>query len=303
MSEDLKQPRIECIARTRDVCGEGVVWHPQEDAVYWTDINRRLLHRCKLPAKEVQTWEFDQPVTAVALTSDAGVLLIALGGRVILWDAAREREISTVFELAGWPAARCNDARVDPGGTLWIGTMQNNVRADGGALPVTEALGQLISVDARGRARIWREGVGIANTVAWSPNGETLYFGDTLMNRIDAFDFAVGHGVLSGPREFAAGFERGLPDGSAVDCEGYLWNCRFGGGCIVRFAPDGAVDRVIDTAVPNPTTCTFGGDDMKTLFFTSAAGEPGVSTPSDEDGGLFRMCVGVAGLPCTPFAL
>ena len=304
LSEELMQPRIECVARTRDVCGEGVVWSPVEDAVYWTDINRRLLHRCRLGSKTVDTWEFDQPVTAVTLTSDAGLLLIVLGGRVILWDVASEREIRTVFKLVGWPAIRCNDARVDRGGVLWIGTMQNNVRADGGTSPVTEAVGQLISVDAGGNARTWREGVGIANTVAWSPDGEVLYFGDTLRNRIDAFDFAAGRGILSGPRRFAAGLDRGLPDGSAIDSEGCLWNCRFGGGCIVRFAQSGSVDRVVETAVPNPTTCTFGSQDMRTLYFTSAAGEAARSSDAEEEnGGLFRMRVDVPGLACTPFAL
>jgi sugar lactone lactonase YvrE len=293
--------QIRCVAATADVCGEGVVWHPGEQAVFWTDINRRLLHRwtaADVGSRNIETWEFDQPVTSTALTEDPARILIVLGGRVILWDIHRQRCDAVLFELAEWPRVRCNDARVSPNGTLWLGTMQNNVRSDGGGTPVTEHVGQLLSLDAKGEARVWHDGLGIANTIAWSSEGDHMYFGDTLKNALYVCDFDPAVNAIANRRIFDDEFARGLPDGSAVDEEGCLWNCRYGGGCIVRFRPDGSVGEVIETPMENPTNCAFGGSDGRTLYVTSASGSDTVGR-----GALFAMKTEVAGLAGTPFRL
>jgi sugar lactone lactonase YvrE len=179
--------------------------------------------------------------------------------------------------------------------------MQNNVRSDGTTAPITENLGELLCLDASGRTKVWHASIGIANTVAWSPAGDRLYFGDTLRNLIYSCEFDAGSGPATPPGTFTKDFSRGLPDGSAMDLEGYLWNCRYGGSSIVRFAPDGSVAEVIETPVKNPTTCAFGGEDLKTLYITSA-----MDTDSDEGGlggSLFSMQVEVAGLPSSRFRL
>ncbi len=288
---------IHYIANTHDICGEGVVWHPEEKAVYWTDINRRLLHCYTAADAGVRTWKFDQPVTAVELTSDPKLLLIVLGGSIIMWDIENCSRTATLFHLASWPVVRCNDARVGPDGALWFGTMQNNVTSDGGSTPITENLGELFSLDARGQVKVWHEGIGITNTVAWSPDGSQMFFGDTISNRIYVSSFDRALGLTAEPQIFIDGFDRGQPDGSAVDAEGYLWNCRYGGNCIVRFAPDGSVAEVVEVPAKNPTTCAFGGADLKTLYITSAAG-------ADAAGGaLFSMRVETAGLPQNRFRL
>jgi len=293
------QSSIRCMARTADVCGEGVVWHPAHNAVYWTDVNRGLLHRLLLSSNHLQTWEFDEPVVALTLTTNPEELLVVLGGHILLWNPERDRRDTILYMLPQWPATRCNDARVDPAGTLWFGTMQNNVAADGSTREVTEHIGQLISLDAHGVVKTWQSGVGISNTIAWSPTDDLMYFGDTLRNEISVYDYDKSAQQISRRRVFSEGFDRGLPDGSAMDVEGFLWNCRYGGGCIVRLAPDGTVDLIIDTTVPNPTTCAFGGPDWKTLYFSSA-GE-GTQRGGVEDGGLFSMRTHVAGLPATSF--
>jgi sugar lactone lactonase YvrE len=291
---------IRCVARTADVCGEGAVWRAADEAVYWTDINRRLIHRLRSSSAQVDTWTFDQPVTALALTTDDARLLVVLGGRVLLWDPATDARSEPIYILPGWPEVRANDARVGPDGVLWFGTMQNNVDKHGNTRPVTEHVGELISLDALGRTRSWLGRFGISNTVAWSPARDVMYFGDTLGNVIYECDFGAEKNITR-QRVFTQGFERGLPDGSAMDSEGFLWNCRYGGGCIVRFAPSGEVDAVIDVPVPNPTTCVFGGADLRTLYFTSA-GE-GIQAAGPGAGGLFSMRVPVRGLPPTLFEL
>ena len=295
------QASIQCIAKTADVCGEGVVWHAGHNAVYWTDINRRLLHRLLLGSNGLDTWEFDEPVTALTLTTDQEILIVVLGGHILLWNPATDRRDTILYKLAEWPDVRCNDAHVDPSGTLWFGSMQNNVLADSSTRPVTEYIGGLLSIGAEGKAKTWETGIGISNTVAWSPSGDNMYFADTLRNQIYIYDYDKLTQEISSRRVFSERFGRGLPDGSAVDSDGCLWNCRYGGGCIVRFAPDGSLDLVIDTPVSNPTTCAFGGPDLRTFYFTSA-GE-GMQRGGDEDGGLFSMRALVPGLPTTPFRL
>lgn len=290
-----------CIAATGDICGEGVAWHPEKADVYWTDINRCLLHRYTSIDASVDTWQFEQPVTAVTLTSDPEQLLIVLGGSVILWNTKRCLRSATLFELPSWPATRCNDARVGPDGSLWFGTMQNNVRSDGGNVPITENLGELLCLDASGRTRVWHRHIGIANTVEWSPAGDRLFFGDTLRNCIYVSSFDSSLSSIAPPVMFTEGFSRGLPDGSAMDSQGHLWNCRYGGGCIVRFAPDGSVADVIETPVKNPTTCAFGGPDLKTLYITSATAPD--ADEGELGGALFAMQMEIAGLPFNRFRL
>ena len=120
-----------CVAPTGDVCGEGAVWNAAENAVYWTDINRFLIHRYEAATGSVKTWFFDEPVTAMILTASPGTLAVVLGSGLILWEPARDTRRNYGFALAGWPKVRCNDARADPRGSLWIGSMWNNVKADG----------------------------------------------------------------------------------------------------------------------------------------------------------------------------
>ena len=214
------------------------MWHASDAAVYWTDINRFLVHRFTPADQCVRTWFFDEPVTALTLTDRDDTLAVILGSQVILWDPRSDRRSRSVYRLERWPEVRFNDARADPRGSLWIGSMRNNVNADG----------------SPGKAG-GREGV---------------------LCRLQ-------------------------PDGSCVDAEGYLWNCRFFGGCIVRVAPDGQIDRVVEMPVQNITTCTFGGTDRKTLYVTTAAIE---APPADRlAGGLFAIRTEVQGQPENRFAI
>ena len=129
--QDLSTSLPVCVAPTGDRCGEGAVWHAAHSAVYWTDINRFLIHRFTLADQCVRTWFFDEPVTALTLTDRDDVLAVVLGSSVILWEPASDRSPQTIFQLEGWPSVRLNDARADPRGSLWVGSMRNNVNPDG----------------------------------------------------------------------------------------------------------------------------------------------------------------------------
>jgi sugar lactone lactonase YvrE len=284
-----------CVAATGDRCGEGVVWHAAHDAVYWTDINRFLIHRLTLADRCVRTWFFDEPVTALILTGRDDVLAVVQGSQVIFWEPASDTRHNPIFQLDAWPKARLNEGRADPAGSLWIGSMQNNVNPDGSGGSLDQKVGVLYRLDPDGSVTIHRKDIGVSNTLAWSPDSQTLYFADTLANTVWAYDFDGASGSIRRERPFLQGFSRGLPDGSTVDSEGYLWNCRFYGGCIVRVAPNGQIDRVIEMPVQNITTCTFGGVDRKTLYVTTAAAE---APPGDRlAGSLFAIETTVSGQP------
>jgi len=290
---DLETSQPVCVAATGDVCGEGVVWHTTHEAVYWNDINRFLVHRFTPADQCVRTWLFDEPVTALTLTDSPEMLAVILGSRVILWEPASDIRHDSIFALDGWPKIRLNDARVDPRGSLWLGSMRNNVNPDGSGSEVSGQDGCLFRLDAHGKVSVWRTEIGIANTLAWSPDQRRFYFGDTLANVVRVYDYDGATGSISNEQSFFEGFQRGFPDGSTVDSEGYLWNCRFLGGCIVRIAPDGKIDRIVEMPVRNITTCTFGGPDLRTLYVTTAKIE---APPRDRlAGGLYAIATNISG--------
>jgi sugar lactone lactonase YvrE len=296
MADNFTQDEVRCVVPAGDICGEGAVWNPEHGALYWTDINRFLLHKFIPEAGTTRTWLFDEPVTSVNLTTDADKLLLVLGSKTGIWTEAAHPQIDVVYRLAEAPAMRFNDARVDPRGRLWAGTMRNNVGPRGEDLEVAFADAVLYRIDPDGEATKWKTGIGISNTLAWSPDRRTFYFGDTPANTIYAFDYDEQQGAISGERTFFHG-QDGVPDGSAMDAEGYLWNTRPHAGTLARIAPDGRVDRTVPLPVTRPTTCTFGGPKLETLYITSARSGEQLS------GSLFALDLVTGGLPEGRFCL
>jgi sugar lactone lactonase YvrE len=290
-----------CIAPTGDVCGEGLLWERDSQSIYWTDINRFLIHRYTLKDGTLKTWFFSEPTTCVMETSQRGTLALSLGSGIALWKPYTDAPPTPLFALPGWPFVRCNDAAVDPGGALWVGSMRNNVQETGAAGEAGGTDGVLYRVDAHGVATEFRRDLGISNTLVWSPDKSQFYFGDTLKNCIWSYEYDLPTRSIRGEQPFFAGFERGSPDGSTIDTDGYVWNCRYGGGCIVRIAPDGKIDRVIEMPVSRPTNCTFGGPRGDVLYVTSAS--PAAGHWERFGGGLFALQTNVTGMAEYQFKL
>lgn len=282
---------IRCVVPAGDICGEGAVWHPGQNALYWADINRFLVHRFDANTEATNAWMFREPVTAVNLTTDPELLLLVMGSKVALWSPRTHPKMQIIYSLELAPEMRFNDARVDPRGSLWAGTMRNNVGPKGEDLDVDFTGGVLYRIDPNGTACEWEKAIGISNTVAWSPNRKTFYFGDSKANAIYSFDYDEQTGTISGKTTLLAGYPQGFPDGSAIDAQGYLWNARHDGRCLIRIAPNGSVDRVISLPILKPTTCTFGGPGLRTLYITSARSADQLS------GSIFSLDVEVGGLP------
>ena len=288
---------IRCAVPAGDICGEGAVWHPEQSALYWTDINRFLVHRFTPATSTTRTWIFDEPVTSVNLTEDNEQLLLVFASQVGSWSPRSHPQVQTIYRLSTAPEMRFNDAGVDPRGSLWAGTMRNNVGPHGEDLGISFSNGVLYRIDPDRTVMEWKNGIGLSNTVAWSPDRKRFYFGDSGANIVNQFAYDEATGAISSEKPLLNGYERGLPDGSAMDAEGFLWNARYGGGCVIRIAPDGRVERTVNLPVSRPTTCAFGGDDLQTLYITSAR------SAEQYSGSVFALQTHVRGLPASRFRL
>jgi sugar lactone lactonase YvrE len=168
------------------------------------------------------------------------------------------------------PGTRFNDGKVDPKGRFWAGTMQNNFGPNAESIAIDRRVGALYRFDPDGSVHTIEENIGIPNTLAWSPDLKRFYFADSLSNQIYVYDFHAESGGVRNKRIFFDASDCGIPDGSAIDTDGCLWNARWDGGVVLRIAPNGKLDRVVKLPVPRPTSCIFGGPNLCTLYVTSA---------------------------------
>lgn len=281
---------VSIVAPVGDVCGEGLI--RQGDDLYWTDINRFLIHRLRPGVNEVFTWRFEEPVVALALTEDPDLLLVALASRLVFWRPKTGEMRDQGFHLEDYPRLRLNDGRAAPDGRFWVGSMINNVGPSGEPGEVAPDGGTLYAVGADG-VDVLATKIGIPNTLCWAPEGSRFAFADTIKNDLSNWSWDQESGTISDPKPLLRDFERGFPDGSAMDSEGYVWNCRYGGGCIVRVSPEGEIDRVVDMPVSNITTCAFGGPENTTLYITTASAWP--ERFERLAGSLFSIEAGVTG--------
>lgn len=277
------------VGTQRDILGECPLWDEQELALFWVDIRRPALRRLDPATGEVETRPMPGLVGAIALAGP-GRKLVALAGEVALYDWEADR-LETIAELpARIPGHRFNDGRCDRQGRFWVGTMHNVSRAPEGVLYRLDPDGRLIAV---------LDGICIPNSLAWSPDGRRMYFADSLRNAISRHDFDPATGGMGEAQPFVTTVPPGFPDGSTVDAEGCLWNAEFNAGRVVRYTPDGGVDRVIPVPTPRPTSCCFGGPHLRTLFITSTSQALSEADLESDPfaGALFALDVGVSGIP------
>ncbi|AZF10556.1 L-arabinolactonase [Pseudomonas sp. R2-37-08W] len=273
--------------------GEGPFWDAPSQALYWVDIAARQALR--LMDGQLRVWQLPEHVSAF-IPCESGDALVTLSSGVYRLDLNTEA-LTLLCVADPQPGNRGNEARCDAQGRLWLGTMQNNIGAHGEDLPITRRSGGLFRIDADATVTPLLSGLGIPNTLLWSDDGGHVHFGDSLDGTL--YRHAIQpDGQLDAARTWFAAHERGGPDGSAMDSEGYIWNARWDGSCLLRLTPQGQVDRIVELPVSRPTSCVFGGPDLTTLYITSAA------SPLDHplDGAVLSMEVEVPGKPCHRFA-
>lgn len=269
MTSVTQRTNVEIYSEQANALGEGPIWSIAEQALYWLDIaNCRLYWKragdsaagsCALP---------DYPGCLAELTSTSVAVAMGEGlqrvdvpsGDVDMLRAAPTLRTGTRF----------NDGKVDPLGRLWVGTMQNNFGPRGESVAIERFDGTLYRFDADGSVQIIEENIGVPNTLAWSPDLKQFYFADSMRGHIYVYDFDPVSGDVRNKRILFESREHGIPDGSAIDVDGCLWNARWDGSAILRITPEGKIDRSIRMPIPRPTSCIFGGPNLDTLYVTSA---------------------------------
>ncbi|MGE0116360.1 MAG: SMP-30/gluconolactonase/LRE family protein [Dongiaceae bacterium] len=297
-------PRVACVFEAKDWLGEGPCWHPGEQALYWTDVPSKMIKRWNPASGAHAGWRMPEMVTAIAVRQ-AGGLIIASHTGIDFFDPATGRAARFIAPEADKPNNRSNDGKCDRRGRFWYGTMMNNFADDMSETPITGNTGGLYRIDADGSVHRFEQDLGIANTFAWSPDDRTMYFADTL-DAIYAYDFDAVSGRIGNRRIFgkADTTEYGHPDGSTIDAEGFLWNARWDGGCLIRWAPDGTIDRIVTLPCRRVTSCVFGGPALDVLYVTTVRYGLSETELMEQPlaGGIFAVDAGVKGIPDGQFA-
>lgn len=276
----------ECVFSAEAELGEGPVWRAEDDALWFVDIKGLRIHRYE-PATGA-AWSWAAPAQPGFIAPVAGGGWIAgLKTGLHRFDPKTGRfDLLATVEDPGLDN-RLNDGFVDAQGRLWFGSMHDGE---------TNLTGALYRLDGHRPVRC-DDGYCITNGPAASPDGRTLYHTDTLKKVIYAFDVSAG-GEITGKRVFAQ-IDQGYPDGPAVDAEGCVWTGVFAGGHVRRYSPAGELLETVEFPVANITKLAFGGDDLKTVYATTAW--KGLSRAEREAqpqaGGLFSFQVDVPGLP------
>ena len=287
---------IERVAAVQDEVGETPIWIPEEQALYWIDVEGKRVHRLDPATRQVQTFAVDFPITALARRASGGWITAAKTG-LYFWDHRTNRSQFIVDPEAANPDVRFNDGAIDRQGRFLIGTLnQKDLNAPDGSL---------YRLDPDGSIRKLDTGLAVANGIGLSPDGRTLYVTDMFHSRILAYDYDAGRGTVSRRRIFASvPADTGLPDGLIVDSAGFVWSAHWGGSRITRYDPDGKIERQVKMPVANPTCMALGGRNLDELYVTTAwfmlTGEERKAQPMAGD--LFRIKTDVTGLAEPAFA-
>lgn len=262
---------------------ENPLWHPETKQLYWTDVPAGRLYRYD-PRTDTHECVFDgEPVGGFTLQQDGGFLLFTSGGRIKAWHEGGPTKLVTT--ATDETETRFNDVVADPCGRVFCGTM-----------PTEQRLGRLYQLHTDGSLTRLLDGVNVSNGIGFSPDLDRLYYAETRAGRIHSFAYSRETGGIRNRQCFVDWRdEPGVPDGLAVDAEGHVWVAMWDGGCLVRFTPGGDVENRYELPVARPSSLTFGGQDDRSVFVTTANALDASSDAAA--GGVFRLRSSVGGGP------
>lgn len=285
---------IGVLADYSDLCGEGPLWDFRTDQLYWTDLlgMRICCYDWATHSHRIAKQGFE--VCGFTFNADGGFVVANSTG---FWLWVGEDSPRLITKEADGHSCQLNDSIADPSGRVLAGSQFYDPARD-------YPLGCLISLDRNGTARILDEGFHLSNGLGFSPDCKTLYFADSVARMIYAYDYEVKTGEATHRRVLVkVPMTSGLPDGLTVDAEGFVWSAEWYGSCIVRYDPDGHVERRVATPAKQTSALAFGGPDLTDIFITSAArSEPTPVMPPGYDphsgcfgGALYHINVGIQG--------
>ena len=284
--------RAECVFHGHDGLGEVPIWCQETEKLWWVDVKSPAIQffepgsgkfqRFPLPGRTVGSWAF----------RTNGEMILAMQDGLYGYShvsSSYERLVPIEEDL---PLHRLNDGKCDRKGRFWVGSMHETHRAD--------PRGTFYCIDGNLKVTKAFDHFTVPNSVAFSPDDRRMYFADTPTKTISVFDFDLQEGVLSNRRIFCdVTTSEGAPDGSTVDVDGCLWNAEFRGGRVVRYSPQGKVDRVINLPVSQPTSCVFGGKNLDVLYITTATQNLSAEQLKEQPlaGAVFAIRPGTQGMP------
>ncbi len=285
---------VRCVQQANAILGEGPSWSSSEGVLYWVDIKRPAVFRFDPLIGQTGHWPMPRPVGCAA-PAHSGRLVFADSDGFGLLDLQTGAITSIADTEKDLFSNRFNDGKVDRRGRLWAGTIDSSFE---------NPTGSLYRLDPNGTVHQMASGFICSNGLGWSPDDRTMYFTDSVVRTIWAYEFDSQAGTIGDRRVFASlSTDDGVPDGLTVDAEGFLWTAIWDGWRVIRFAPDGTTDRVIRMPVQRPSSCMFGGRDLKTLYVTSACVELGWNAlrAGPLAGSLFAIQTDVPGIKEMPF--
>lgn len=277
------------VADTRCETGEGPIWHPDAECLYWADIPNGQLYRYDPTSDDHErVLDGDDAIGGYTIQIDGSLLLFRAGGRIEYFDP-KNGVPTTITTVNDATHTRFNDVIADPEGRVFAGTMPTNNR-----------LGHLYRVDTDGSVvRVCDYGYDVPNGMGFSPDLETLYVTESEASAIYSFDYDRKTGAATDRRTLLdLSDETGIPDGMTVDATGDIWSARWGGGVLVRYASDGSERERFDFPAKKVSSVTFAGSDYRDVYVTTAGGS-NRRVEGDGAGALFRFSAprGVTGRP------
>ncbi|CCV07167.1 SMP-30/Gluconolaconase/LRE domain protein [Mesorhizobium metallidurans STM 2683] len=285
--------KIEVVVDVKTTLGEGPLWDVEQQRLYWIDSFDGRVFRATADGREIRSWDVPMKIGSMALRKDGSGAVVSLQRGFHLLDFATG-DVTLIHDPEpDRPTNRLNDGKVDRRGRFFAGSMDTMEEGPSGGLYRLDSDFSVTRIDS---------GIICSNGPCWSPDDRTFYFADTWTGEIWAYDYDIATGAATNRRTFTRvdTSRGGAADGSTVDAEGFLWNALVYDGRLVRYAPDGSIDRIIDMPVKKITSVMFGGPKLDTLYVTSMAKPPLPRFPGDGvlRGSLFAITgLGVTGTP------
>ncbi len=285
-AQDQKDQKVQLVLDTKSQLGEGAIWHPGQQKLYWIDIIGQKLHAHDPASDDLESWDMPDPIGTV-VPAENGKFLVALKSGIHWFDPETEELKLFAHPEKGGDRFRYNDGKCDPAGRFWVGSMGPKKQAS------------LYCIFPDGSAKKVLEGISTSNGICWSEKKAEMYYIDTPTRIIQVFDYDKETGKISnGDTAVVINPELGAPDGMCIDAEGHLWVGIWGGHAVACFDPEsGKHIRSIPVPAKNVTSCWFGGPGLEVLYITTArvGTDEEILEKYPHAGGLFRVKPGAKG--------
>ncbi|NEM97536.1 SMP-30/gluconolactonase/LRE family protein [Pontibacter burrus] len=286
----IQTKKAELVLDANAIVGEGPIWHPSENVLYWVDVEGRNVHIFDPETGKNKTFDVKERIGTIVLLEQGGALVALQNG--IHHIGTETGELTFIAHPIQENDIRFNDGKSDAAGRFWVGTM---------ALDKRKGAAVLFRMDTDKTIHQMLDNLTISNGIVWASDNKTMYFIDTRTQQVKAFDFDLESGNISNDRVVVEIDESdGSPDGMAIDENDNLWIALHKGGAVVNYNPKtGELLQKITVPAPQTTACAFGGKNLDTLYITT-----GTEGLSEEDlkkypasGGIFAVKPGVKGVP------